>query len=148
MPNAGFAAASGLALITFAVHSFVGGIYVVRPLLAVQGLSRASRWLNYYCWHMTTLTLLVMAAMFAYSAVEPTARGSACFLLRWRWPFRCSASRWPSRAACSPGVFRPPACSQPSALPACADCQADVPVHNRPDRVAIRARTHSPCVFP
>jgi hypothetical protein len=75
MLNAGFTAASGLALITFAVHSFVGGIYVVRPLLAVQGLSRASRWLNYYCWHMTTLTLLVMAAMFAYSAVEPTARG-------------------------------------------------------------------------
>ena len=74
MLNAGFAAASGLALITFAVHTFVGGIYVVRPLLAVQGLSRASRWLNYYCWHMTTLTLLVMAAMFAYSAVEPSAR--------------------------------------------------------------------------
>ena len=75
MPNAGFAAASALALITFAVHTFVGGIHVVRPLLAAQGLSRASRWLNYYCWHMTTLTLLVMAAMFAYSALEPAARG-------------------------------------------------------------------------
>src|SRR4029453_8923932 len=42
---------------------------------AVERLSRASRWLNYYCWHMTTLTLVVMAAMFAWSAVEPTARG-------------------------------------------------------------------------
>lgn len=77
MPNAGFAAASLLALVTFAVHTFVGGIYVVRPLLAVEGLTRASRWLNYYCWHMTTLTLVVMAAMFAYSAFEPTARGFA-----------------------------------------------------------------------
>ena len=66
-----------LALVTFAVHTFVGGIYVVRPLLAVHGLSRASRWLNYYCWHMTTMTLLVMAAIFAYSAREPTARGFA-----------------------------------------------------------------------
>jgi hypothetical protein len=34
MPNAGFAVASALALITFAVHAFVGGIYVVRLLLA------------------------------------------------------------------------------------------------------------------
>ena len=75
MLNAGFAAASLLALLTFAVHTFVGGIYVVRPLLAVEGLSRASRWLNYYCWHMTTLTLLVMTAMFGWSAYEPTARG-------------------------------------------------------------------------
>src|SRR5215470_12742353 len=75
MLNAGFATASLLALITFAVHTFVGGVYVVRPLLAVEGLSRASRWLNYYCWHMTTMTLVVMTAMFAYSAYEPTARG-------------------------------------------------------------------------
>ena len=75
MLNSGFAAASALALLTFAVHTFIGGIYVVRPLLAVEGLSRASRWLNYYCWHMTTLTLLIMAAMFAWSAWEPAARG-------------------------------------------------------------------------
>ena len=75
MLNAGFAAASLLALLTFAVHTFVGGIYVVRPLLAVEGLTRASRWLNYYCWHMTTLTLLVMTTMFAYAAYEPGARG-------------------------------------------------------------------------
>ena len=75
MLNAGFAAASVLALVTFAVHTFVGGIYVVRPLLAVERLSRASRWLNYYCWHMTTLTLIAMAAMFAYAAREPAGRG-------------------------------------------------------------------------
>jgi hypothetical protein len=74
MLNAGFAAASLLALLTFVVHTFVGGIYVVRPLLAVEGLTRASRWLNYYCWHMTTLTLVVMTAMFAYAACEPGAR--------------------------------------------------------------------------
>jgi hypothetical protein len=75
MPNAGFAAASVLALVTFAVHTFVGEIYVARPLLAVEGLTRASRWLNFYCWHMTTLTLVVMTAMFAYAALEPAARG-------------------------------------------------------------------------
>lgn len=75
MPNAGFAAASLLAVITFAVHTFVGGIYVVRPLLAVEGLTRASRWLNYYCWHMTTLTLIVMATMFGFAGFDPSARG-------------------------------------------------------------------------
>jgi hypothetical protein len=74
MTNAGFAAASVLALVTFAVYTFVGEIYVVRPLLAVERLSRASRWLNFYCWHMTTLTLVVMTAMFAYAALEPSAR--------------------------------------------------------------------------
>lgn len=77
MTNAGFAAASLLALVTFSVHTFIGEIYVVRPLLAVEGLPRASRWLNFYCWHMTTLTLIAMAAMFGYSALEPTGRGFA-----------------------------------------------------------------------
>jgi hypothetical protein len=74
MLNVGFAAASVVALVTFAVHTVVGGIYVVRPLHAVEGLTRASRWLSYYCWHMTTVTLLAMAAMFAYAAWQPEAR--------------------------------------------------------------------------
>ena len=71
MLNAGFASASVLALITFAVHTVIGGIYVVRPLLAVERLTRASRWLNYYCWHMTTVTLVTMAGTFAYAAWRP-----------------------------------------------------------------------------
>ena len=75
MTNLGFATASALAVVTFLVHTFVGGIYVVRPLLAVDGLTRASRWLNYYCWHITTITIVAMATMFGYAARVPDGRG-------------------------------------------------------------------------
>ncbi len=65
------AAASALA--TFAVHTFVGGVFVARPLLADTGLPKASKWLNYYCWHITTVMIIAIAAAFAWSA----QRGSA-----------------------------------------------------------------------
>ena len=74
MPNLGFAAAGILAAVTFAVHTFIGQIYVVRPLLAAHGLTRASRWLAFYCWHMVTVMLVTMAAMFGYAAFAPEAR--------------------------------------------------------------------------
>ena len=72
--NAGFAAASATALVTWAVHTFVGGVYVARPLLAARDLTAAWRWLNYYCWHMATITLLVMTGGFAWAAVSEAAR--------------------------------------------------------------------------
>ena len=77
MQNLPFAIASILGIVTLGVHVFVGGIYVVRPLLAAPGLSRASRWLNYYCWHMTTLTIAVMAGVFAFAAASGDGRNLA-----------------------------------------------------------------------
>jgi len=68
MTNIGFLAAGLLSILTLAVHSFVGQVYVVRPLLAVERLSRASRWLNFYCWHVTTTIIAAMAAVFLYAA--------------------------------------------------------------------------------
>ena len=65
--------AAALAVLTFAVHTFVGGVFVARPLLADTGLPKASKWLNYYCWHIATVTILAIAGAFAWSA----ARGSA-----------------------------------------------------------------------
>lgn len=61
-------AAAFAALVTFFVHTFVGGIYVVRPLLADKVLNRTSKWLNYYCWHITTILILAMCATYAYTA--------------------------------------------------------------------------------
>jgi hypothetical protein len=61
-------AAAISALITFAVHTFVGGAFVARPLLASRGLPRATKWLAYYCWHIVTLLLLALAAAFAATA--------------------------------------------------------------------------------
>jgi hypothetical protein len=65
-----FALAGLFSAITFFVHLLVGGIYVVRPLLAVKGLSPASRWLNYYCWHIVTLYLAAMATVFGLAAMR------------------------------------------------------------------------------
>jgi len=60
--NAGFATAAVLSLVTFAVHTFVGGRFAARPLLAAPDLDKASRWLNYMTWHMVTALLVVMTA--------------------------------------------------------------------------------------
>lgn len=66
--NEGFFAAGLIAAATFCVHTFAGEIYVVRPLLAVERLSRTSRWLNFYCWHITTIVIAAMAGVFLFAA--------------------------------------------------------------------------------
>ncbi len=70
----GFALAALICLITFAVHTFVGGKYAARPLLAARDFDRASRWLNYMTWHMVTVLLLAMTAGYAWAAFVPQAR--------------------------------------------------------------------------
>lgn len=69
--NPGFATASGLSLITFGVHTFIGGRVVAQPLLASSELPKASLWLNYFTWHMATVILLFMAGGFAWAATSP-----------------------------------------------------------------------------
>lgn len=64
------ALASLSALVTFAVHTFTGGRVVARPLLADTHLPPASKWLNYYCWHITTVLLAAMAIAFAATALD------------------------------------------------------------------------------
>jgi hypothetical protein len=61
--------AAGSATVTFAIHTFAGGKAVARPLLADQSLPVASKWLNYYCWHITTVVIAFIAAMFAWLAL-------------------------------------------------------------------------------
>ncbi|WP_300542069.1 hypothetical protein [Maricaulis sp.] len=75
-----FAAAAVLGLVTFAIHIFAGGPVVARPLLADTHLPAASKWLNYYCWHITTVLLVFIAAGFAAAAVRPDAWVLAIFL--------------------------------------------------------------------
>lgn len=69
--NLGFATAAVLSLITFGVHTFVGGRFVARPLLASSELPKASLWLNYFTWHMATVMLVIMAAGFGWAATSP-----------------------------------------------------------------------------
>ncbi|RKR04070.1 hypothetical protein [Maricaulis maris] len=65
------ALASLSALITFLIHTFAGGREVARPLLADTHLPPASKWLNYYCWHITTVLLAAMTIAFAATALDP-----------------------------------------------------------------------------
>lgn len=64
-------AAAAMSALTFFVHTFVGGIVVARPLLANTELPRASKWLNYYCWHVTTVLIAFIAAGFIWLALRP-----------------------------------------------------------------------------
>lgn len=79
--NAWLWAAAAVSLLTFWVHTFVGGPRVAVPLLADEGLPRVAKWLAYYCWHIVTLYLLGMAGGFASVASGFASMSLAWFLL-------------------------------------------------------------------
>ncbi len=64
-------AAAIMSVVTFAIHTFIGGVVVARPLLKDNNLPKASKWLNYYCWHMTTIYTFAMGWAYAYVALRP-----------------------------------------------------------------------------
>ncbi|MBK8629488.1 MAG: hypothetical protein IPN84_04580 [Sphingomonadales bacterium] len=69
MQSIWFAAAALIAGVTFYVHTFIGGPRVAGPLLADGHLPKASKWLNYYCWHIVTILLAAMTLAFASVAM-------------------------------------------------------------------------------
>lgn len=73
-------AATVVSIITFVVHAFVGGPRVAEPLLANTDLPKASKWLNYYCWHVTTIFTLFMGGGYAYVALHPERPELVVFL--------------------------------------------------------------------
>ncbi len=60
-----------MSLVTFLIHTFIGGPKVARPLLNNTSLPIASKWLNYYCWHVTTIYTLLMGGGYAFVALNP-----------------------------------------------------------------------------
>jgi len=60
-----------LSFVTFLVHTFIGGSRVAGPLLKNTSLPIASKWLNYYCWHVTTIYTLFMGGGYAFVALNP-----------------------------------------------------------------------------
>lgn len=64
-------------LVTFFVHWQVGGRYAARPLLAARDLTPASRWLNYFCWHIVTVLLLIMAFALLLGAFGRASQSTA-----------------------------------------------------------------------
>ena len=73
-------AAAVMSIITFAVHTFIGGPRVAGPLLANTELPKASKWLNYYCWHVTTIFTFSMGGAYAYVALHPDRPELVVFL--------------------------------------------------------------------
>lgn len=64
-------AAMVVSVVTFFVHTFIGGPRVADPLLENTTLPLASKWLNYYCWHITTIYTFMMGGAYAYAALNP-----------------------------------------------------------------------------
>ncbi len=73
-------AAATMSVVTFSVHTFIGGPRVAAPLLANSSLPKASKWLNYYCWHITTIYTLFMGGAYAYVALHPDRPELVVFL--------------------------------------------------------------------
>lgn len=89
--NIGFAAAGALTLGICAVHLFGGGPVIARPLLD-SSLDPVAKYTNYYCWHITSITLATMAVGFGYAAAEPggadvgvVMTGLTLAFAGWRW---------------------------------------------------------------
>ncbi len=64
-----FASAGCLAAIWLAVHTFVGGRQIARPLVASTELPPVVRHTQYLCWHFTTVAIACMATLFGIAAL-------------------------------------------------------------------------------
>jgi hypothetical protein len=76
--------AAALALLTFVVHTVFGGRDVAVPLRRAVDLPRMPKLTAYYCWHIVTIMLFVLAGALGYAAlVEPHNRALVvvCLLL-------------------------------------------------------------------
>ncbi len=62
-------AAASSALVCL-LHIFGGGPQVVGPLLRSE-MDEVPKYLNYYCWHLVTLTLVMMTSGFMLAALDP-----------------------------------------------------------------------------
>ena len=70
---------AALATSIAAIHFFVGGREVVRPLLQHDTLPPVVTLTHYYCWHLVTITLLGLACAFGYASLAPGGRVLAVF---------------------------------------------------------------------
>ena len=67
------------ALAVTALHVFVGGRGIARPLLKSRDIHNVVRLTAYYCWHMVSIILAALALAFAWAALDPAAWRVAAF---------------------------------------------------------------------
>jgi len=71
--NFWFLAAGATSFAITLLHLFGGGPTVALPLLAAKDLDDVAKYINYYCWHLVSICLMLMAASFAWSGLVVTA---------------------------------------------------------------------------
>ena len=69
-----------MSVTTFFVHVVVGGKFVAAPLLETDALPPASKWLNYYCWHVTSIVIAFIAFAFGWMAMNGSDPAAIIFL--------------------------------------------------------------------
>ena len=73
--------ASGIAAgLTALLHMFAGGPEIAGPLLRSKDIHDVPKYVNYYCWHLLSMTLVAMSAGVNWSAFDSTQNG-----LAWMW---------------------------------------------------------------
>lgn len=99
--------AAVIALITWAIHTFVGTRQIAGPLLAAE-MRPEPKYTNFYCWHLVTIVLLAMSGSFAYAAWVPAGRDVAivatilslsfmlwsAILIAWKYPKPMRLPQW------------------------------------------------------
>ncbi len=74
--NFWFLSAAVLSTAICVLHITMGGREAARPLLATTELDHVAKYTNYYCWHLVTIAIAVMAAAFAFAS-RPGANADA-----------------------------------------------------------------------
>jgi len=72
--------AGALAAFLALVHVFLGGPEVAKPLLQSNDMPDVAKYVNYYCWHLVTITIFAMAIGLIWDSVDPVQTG-----LAWMW---------------------------------------------------------------
>lgn len=62
-----------------ALHVFAGGPQIAAPMVRSEALHPVVRYTNYYCWHLVTISLVLLAAAFLWPAFDPAAWEVAVF---------------------------------------------------------------------
>lgn len=63
-----------VSVLTALTHLFVGGHFIVRPLLQATDLRPVPKVTAYYAWHLVTLVLFTMSGGFFFAAAAPGQR--------------------------------------------------------------------------
>jgi hypothetical protein len=77
--NFWFLSAAVLSTGICALHVTLGGREAARPLLSTTELDRVAKYTNYYCWHLVTIAIALMAAAFAFASRPGANTDAAIF---------------------------------------------------------------------